>query len=154
LNDYINRLNNTNTDVAELNQKLMQRSKDVMVIHYGDHMPSFEGLAYNLEFNARRGKKEFYKTFYAIQANFETRVVQRYENLDISLLAGLILDLANINYNQFFKANSFMRNMCNGVLNDYQSLNVEHRALFESYKAFSIDQFDFMRKRPWPNAPQ
>ena len=137
LNDYINRISKTNEDQLELTEKLMAREHKTILVNFGDHMPSFEGYSTQLRFTPEI--KDFYKTFYNISANFQTMKGSKYPLLDITFIPGLILDLAGINEDELYIANSSIRKACRG---DYINCKGDVK-LLESYKSLLIKQLGF-----------
>lgn len=138
LNDYIERVSETNKDQLELTSKLMMRPTKTLLVNFGDHMPSFEGYSTQLRFSSNI--RDFYKTFYNISTNFQTDKPIKYPMLDITFIPGLILDIANINNDELYMANSLMRKTCHG---NYVECSGSDPKLFESYKSLIIKQLDF-----------
>lgn len=138
LNDYILRIGQTNKDQLALIEKLMNRKTKTVLVNYGDHMPSFEGYATQLRFT--KDINDFYKTFYNININFQIGKQVRYPLLDITFMPGLVLDIAGINNDEFYKANSYIRKICHGNLKNCSSTDVK---LLESYKSLAIKQLGF-----------
>ncbi len=141
LNDYISRLRLTNEDQQDLIEKLMRRKKKTIIVNFGDHLPSFEGFSTQLRFT--RDIKDYYKTFYHINANFDIKDSSKYSALDISFIPGLVLDMAGLNFNDFYKANSMMRKKCNGVISECSGQNEDTDRLLESYKSLTVQQLGF-----------
>jgi phosphoglycerol transferase MdoB-like AlkP superfamily enzyme len=140
LNDYITRLNQSNIDMLELINKLMSRKRKTILVNFGDHMPSFEGYSTQLRFS--RDISNFYKTFYNINSNFlPVNKTVKYPVLDISLIPGLVLDMAGINQSEFYTANSLIRKNCNGNIKDCNLK--ENQNIFESYKSLVVKQLGF-----------
>lgn len=140
LNDYLTRLEKTNRDQTELIKQLMQRKKKTIIVNFGDHLPSFEGYSTQLRFT--RDIKDYYKTFYHIHANFDLTQQETYPNLDINLIPGLVLDMAGLNNDLFYQANSLIRRKCQGNL-DICKEQPENIKLLESYKSLVVEQLNF-----------
>lgn len=138
LNDYIARLTKTNEDQMNLIDKLMKRKKKTIIVNFGDHLPSFEGFSTQLRFT--RDIKDYFKTFYNVNANFDVKDDSKYPALDITFIPGLLLDLAKLNNNPFYKANSLMRKNCNGQIAHCKEGGGK---LLESYKSLIIKQLGF-----------
>ena len=138
LNDYISRLTKTNEDQMDLIEKLMKRKKKTIIVNFGDHLPSFEGFSTQLRFT--RDIKDYFKTFYNVNANFDIRNDLNYPELDITFIPGLILDMAKLNNDPFYKANSLMRKNCNGQITHCKK---DDDKLLESYKSLIVKQLGF-----------
>ena len=138
LNDYISRLTKTNEDQMDLIEKLMKRKKKTIIVNFGDHLPSFEGFSTQLRFT--RDIKDYFKTFYNVNANFDIRDNLNYPELDITFIPGLILDMAKLNNDPFYKANSLIRKNCNGQITH---CNKDDDKLLESYKSLIVKQLGF-----------
>ena len=141
LNDYISRVTRTSEDQTDLIEKLMKRKRKTIIVNFGDHLPSFEGYSTQLRFT--RDIKDYYKTFYNVNANFEIKDKSKYDALDISFIPGLILDMANLNSNDFYRANSIMRKNCNGKIAGCDGQNKKIDQLLESYKSLTVKQLGF-----------
>jgi phosphoglycerol transferase MdoB-like AlkP superfamily enzyme len=141
LNDYIERLSKTSEDQMDLIEKLMRRKRKTIVVNFGDHLPSFEGYSTQIRFT--RDIKDYYKTFYNIVANFDISDGAQYPAMDITFIPGLILDMAKLNNDKFYKANSLMRKDCNGQIEKCIDLGKATIDLIESYKSLTVKQLGF-----------
>ena len=138
LNDYVDRLKQTDIDQTALIKQLMQRKKKTIIVNFGDHMPSFEGFSVQLRLT--RDIKDYYKTFYNIHANFDIEDKTNYPFLDITFIPGLVLDMAKLNSQSFYQANSLMRKKCHGQI---ELCKTKHNDLSESYQSLIIKQLGF-----------
>ena len=141
LNDYISRLRMTNEDQLDLIEKLMNRKKKTIIVNFGDHLPSFEGFSTQLRFT--RDIKDYYKTFYHVNANFDIKDKSKYPSLDIAFIPGLVLDMAELNGDTFYKANSIMRKKCKGIMSSCNGQNEDADNMLESYKSLIVRQLGF-----------
>jgi|GEM_PF-1614459 len=138
LNDYIARLTRTSEDQIDLIEKLMKRKRKTIIVNFGDHLPSFEGYSTQLRFT--RDIKDYYKTFYNIHANFEITDKTKYNSLDIAFIPSLILDMAHLNNNDFYRASSIIRRNCSGAITHCVGQNAKLDKLLESYKSLTVKQ--------------
>ena len=141
LNDYISRLRITEEDQLDLIEKLMRRKKKTIIVNFGDHLPSFEGFSTQLRFT--RDIKDYYKTFYHINANFDIKDKSKYSALDIEFVPGLVLDMAELNGDTFYKANSIIRKKCNGIMSKCYDQDKGTDNMLESYKSLIVKQLGF-----------
>ena len=137
LNDYMSRLSDTNTDQTQLIDKLMKRKKKTIIVNFGDHLPSFEGFSTQLRFI--RDIKDYYKTFYNVNANFDVGNKEKYPALDISFIPSLLLDMAELNNNPFYMAGSYIRKNSGGQSDKYTG----DSKFLESYKTLIVKQLGF-----------
>jgi phosphoglycerol transferase MdoB-like AlkP superfamily enzyme len=141
LNDYIDRLTKTNKDQMNLTEKLMNRKRKTILVNFGDHLPSFEGYSTQIRFS--RDVTDYYKTFYNVVANFDIQDQSEYPSMDITFIPGLILDMANLNDDKFYKANSLMRKSCNGQIGKCFGSNKNLDDLIQSYKSLVVKQLGY-----------
>lgn len=139
INDYISRLKQSDRAFKNISNRLMSRSKKTILIAFGDHMPSFDGEVGKLKYKPESNIKDFFNTFIHIKANFETKKYD-FKYIDITFIPGLILDIANLNHDKFFAANSYMRELCYG---DYKNCIMKSSPIYESYKALIVEQVKF-----------
>ena len=131
----------TNEDQLDLIKKLMNRKKRTIIVNFGDHLPSFEGFTTQLRFT--RDIKDYYKTFYHVNANFNIQDKNKYPSLDIEFIPGLLLDMAGLNGDTFYKANSIMRKKCKGIISLCHGQNKDTDDMLESYKSLIVKQLGF-----------
>jgi phosphoglycerol transferase MdoB-like AlkP superfamily enzyme len=136
LNDYIKRLKLIDYDWKIANEEILNSDKKTIMIHFGDHQPSFDGEIVELNFKYPDGKKSNYRTFYNIRANYEIPEFNL-PLLDITYMPSIILDMVGGTDNEFYKASSFMREKCNGLFYDCDK---KHHDFIESYKSLMSDQ--------------
>lgn len=115
LSDYTNRLVATDAVNHDFGAGLLRRSKPVTFAYFGDHHPNLDGtVPFRRDLNDPK-----YLTSYAIKTNFESPVAESAPGvLDISFLAGVVLERAGVPLDDFFKANRAMRLLCDGRLVD------------------------------------
>lgn len=97
---------------------------------FGDHIPPLGRQMSQIGF--REGIKEpLYRTPYLLHSTYGSLNAD-IPYLDLTYLAGLILDQAELNSNEYFRINSMMRDLCDGHLRD---CDVD-RGLIDSYYAY------------------
>ncbi len=137
INDYIKRLQKTDEEWMEYTRKILSGQQKTVLIHFGDHLPSFEGEMDEFKFKyADIRKQDIYRTFYNIQANFDIKDYN-YPVLDISYFPSIILDIVEKNNSEFYKASSYMRELCNGL---FLECGDQKNSMLESYKALMAEQ--------------
>ena len=78
-----------------------------------------------------------------MNANFDINDKSKYPALDISFIPGLVLDMAGLNGDSFYKANSLMRKKCNGMLESCAGQDKNTDKILESYKSLTVQQLGF-----------
>lgn len=126
LSDYVARMTATSDANEAFGAQLLQKPRPVVFTYFGDHQPNLGGSVPYVTglTNAQ------YVTSYAIKTNFPVSAsIAPSGPLDISYLAGVILEHAGIALDPFFQANRAMRLLCDGKLTDCSD-----QALANSYR--------------------
>ncbi|MEP7097673.1 MAG: sulfatase-like hydrolase/transferase, partial [Dokdonella sp.] len=116
LGTYLYRLQESSDAIAELRRFLFADGKPTVLVHFGDHHPSFDGL----EMKLRTGLPQelhaqaWEVTYYRIDSNFSHAPIPQYDVLDLAYLGGLMLDVAGLPKSAYFEANTRLRDRCNG----------------------------------------
>ena len=79
----------------------------------------------------------------SVDANFDISDKTNYTSLDITFIPSLILDMAGLNHNEFYKASSLIRKNCNGQINTCANKNKNIDNMLESYKTLISKQLGF-----------
>ena len=132
LANYLQRLSMSDAAMTRLETFLRHDDRPVLLLHFGDHQPSFDGAINAL---AKRVPPEVadpqYVTYYMLKGfNLPIRR-EHYPVLDIAYLGSLLLDAADLPRNPFFVANTLLRERCDG-----HDLDCRNAALRDSYRAW------------------
>lgn len=132
LTNYLQRLSMSDTAMAQLENFLRRDGRPALLLHFGDHQPSFDGAINTLAKTVPPQVPDpQYVTYYMLKGfNLQVRR-ENYPVLDISYLASLLLDAADLPRNPFFIANTLLRDRCDG--HDLDCRNAELR---DSYRAY------------------
>ncbi|HJU39010.1 MAG TPA: sulfatase-like hydrolase/transferase [Tahibacter sp.] len=115
LANYLSRLEQSEQAIAELEQKLFATSRRTVLLHFGDHQPSFDGAINSLQKVVPPGVSDPTKlTYYMLKSNFPLRKKIDFPVLDIIYLGSLLLDVADLNKDDFYEANALLRDRCKG----------------------------------------
>ena len=117
LGTYLYRLHQSDGALAALRATLFSDPHPSLLVHFGDHHPSFDGLEQKLR-SAVAGESENdarSDTYFRIDANFPAKNVQTNGALDLAFLAGVVLDVAGLPKNPYFEANARLREACRGL---------------------------------------
>ena len=136
LGNYLNRLNGSDIAMGNLEKKLLDGDRPVLLFHFGDHQPSFDGAMRSLDKNlpAAAGDPNFI-TYYMLKTNYPTPRKYGEAEMDLSFAPSLILDVAGVKKNEFFAANALMRERCGGFY-----LNCAKKMLLDSYHNYLFYQ--------------
>ena len=116
LGTYLYRLHQSDGALAALRTVLFSDPRPSLLVHFGDHHPSFDGLEQKLR-SAVPGESESdarSDTYFRIDANFPAKNVRTDGTLDLAFLGGVVLDVAGLPKNPYFEANARLREACSG----------------------------------------
>lgn len=129
---YLYRLHQSSEAIAALRQFLFADGRPTVLVHFGDHHPSFGGregkLASALPSGLRAEANHL--TYFRIDSNLDPAPVTAYPVLDLAFLGGLVLDVAGLPKNAYFEANTRLRERCDG-----RFLDCPQRAVLDSWLA-------------------
>jgi phosphoglycerol transferase MdoB-like AlkP superfamily enzyme len=136
LGNYLSRLNGSDIAMGNLEKKLLDGDRPVLLFHFGDHQPSFDGAMRGLDKNlpAAAGDPNFI-TYYMLKTNYPTPRKYGEAEMDLSFAPSLILDAASVKKNEFFEANALMRERCGGFY-----LNCAKKMILDSYHNYIFYQ--------------
>ncbi|MGH8216705.1 MAG: sulfatase-like hydrolase/transferase [Rhodanobacteraceae bacterium] len=132
LANYLQRLSMSDAAMTSLESLLRGDDRPALLLHFGDHQPSFDGAINVLAKTVPPsvGNPQF--TTYYMLKGFNMPVTREdYPVLDIAYLGSLVLDAADIPRNRFFVANTLLRDRCDG-----HDLDCRNAALRGSYRAY------------------
>jgi phosphoglycerol transferase MdoB-like AlkP superfamily enzyme len=141
LANYLQRLSMSDAAMAQLESFLRRDGRPVLLLHFGDHQPSFDGainaLAKTLPPQVPDPQ---YVTYYMLKG-FNLPIHRaNYPVLDIAYLGSLLLDAADLPRDPFFVANTLLRDRCDG-----HDLDCRNAALRASWRAWVFGKLDDLR---------
>lgn len=128
LTDYVGKLQVLDRGLQRLERELTVGPRPALWAYFGDHQAYFEEDSPPLR--AKLPSPELL-TQYRLRSTGATPLQESSPLLDIALLPSLIADSAGLAPDEFFRAQSAMRRLCNGRLGDCPD-----KALVDSYKAY------------------
>lgn len=136
LGNYLQRLEGSDIAMASLEKKLLDADRPVLLFHFGDHQPSFDGAMRGLDKNPpdAAGDANFL-TYYMLKTNYKPTRQYGEREMDLSFAPSLILDLAGVKKDTFFQANALMRERCDGFY-----LNCVKKPVLDSYQNYTFYQ--------------
>jgi phosphoglycerol transferase MdoB-like AlkP superfamily enzyme len=116
LGNYLERLQQSDAMIAELEKFLLGGDHPAVLMHFGDHQPSFDGAINEIPKTVPKeaGPNAHQVTYYMLKSNFPVRATFDYPVLDISFLGSTLLEVAGVPKNEFFQANTLLRERCKG----------------------------------------
>ncbi len=132
---YLSRLHDSDVAMRGLEHDFLDRPQPTVLVHFGDHQPSFGGQIRNLPRNLSPALQPYrdYLTYYMLKSNFTGAPVPDYPMLDIAFLPSMVLQAAGVPTDPYFSAATELRTRCNGLYDDCAV-----PGLLESYHAWTI----------------
>lgn len=124
MTNYLYRLHDSATAMKALEKQLLDRPEPTVLLHFGDHEPSFDGLLMPL---ARTpvaiGPPQWSRTYYMLKSNLgnttdRTKPLVDVPVLDVAYLPGLLLQAARLPPGPYFDAQITLRNSCSGLFTE------------------------------------
>ena len=136
-NTYLSNLHNSDVAMRGLERDFLDRPQPTVIVHFGDHQPSFSGLIREIPRTWPDGIAQYkdYLTYYMIKSNFQGAALPRYPLLDIAMLPSMVLQAADLPTDPYFSAAIALRTKCNGLYTD-----CAQAGLVKSYHAWVFDR--------------
>ena len=136
LGNYLQRLEGSDIAMAALEKKLLDADRPLLLFHFGDHQPSFDGAMRGIDKNlpAADGDPNFI-TYYMLKSNYKPARQYGEREMDLSFAPSLILDVAGVKKDVLFQANALMRERCEGFY-----LNCAKKPVLDSYQNYVFYQ--------------
>ncbi len=132
---YLSQLHESDVAMRGLEKAFLDRKQPTVLVHFGDHQPSFDGLIRPLARTlppALRARRD-YLTYFMIKSNFAGPPLPRYPALDIAFLPSMVLQAAGLPTDPYFSALTHLRERCAGRYTD-----CDVPGLLDSYHAWTI----------------
>ncbi|MEO5813573.1 MAG: sulfatase-like hydrolase/transferase [Rhodanobacter sp.] len=132
---YLARLQASDAAMRGLEHMFLDRAQPTVLLHFGDHQPSFGGLIRDMPRTLAPALRPYrdYLTYYMLKSNFAGPPLPAYPMLDIAFLPTLVLQAADLPVDPYFSAETALRDRCNGL---YIDCTVP--GMLESYHAWVI----------------
>jgi phosphoglycerol transferase MdoB-like AlkP superfamily enzyme len=132
LTNYLQRVSMSSAAMTQLEGFLRRDNRPVLLLHFGDHQPSFDGAINTLAKTVPPQVPDPQYTTYYMLKGFNLPIRREdYPVLDIAYLGSLLLDAADLPRDPFFVANTLLRDRCDG-----HDLDCRNAALRDSYRAY------------------
>ena len=132
---YLARLHDSDLAMSGLEHAFLDRPQPTVLVHFGDHQPSFDGLIRTLPRNLPPALQPYrdYLTYYMLKSNFAGPPLPSYPMLDIAFLPSMVLQAAGLPQDPYFSAEAALRTRCHGL---YDDCSVP--GLLDSYHAWTF----------------
>jgi phosphoglycerol transferase MdoB-like AlkP superfamily enzyme len=126
LGNYLERLQQSDAMMSDLEKVLLGGERPVVLMHFGDHQPSFDGAIHAIpkQVPKEAGPNSSMVTYYSIKSNYPVKRKFDYPVLDIAFLGALTLDIAGVPKDPFYQANTLLRERCKGRYLDCKDTNM------------------------------
>jgi len=126
LGNYLERLQQSDAMMSDLEKVLLGGERPVVLMHFGDHQPSFDGAIHAIpkQVPKEAGPNSSMVTYYSIKSNYPVKRKFDYPVLDIAFLGALTLDIAGVPKDAFYQANTLLRERCQGRYLDCKDTNM------------------------------
>lgn len=117
---YLQRLHDSDVAMKGLEHDFLDRTQPTVLVHFGDHQPSFDDLMRTLPrtLPSELVPYQDYLTYYMIKSNVPGAALPTYPMLDIAHLPGMVLKAAGLPMDPYFTALTSLRERCNGLYAD------------------------------------
>ncbi|KZC25270.1 sulfatase [Rhodanobacter thiooxydans] len=132
---YLARLHASDLAMRALEHSFLDRPQATVLLHFGDHQPSFNGLIRDLPRRLPPALRPYrdYLTYYMLKSNFAGPPLPQYPLLDIAFLPSMVLQAAGVPTDAYFTAAIELRERCHGLYDDCAV-----PGLLASYHAWTI----------------
>ncbi|MDE2154366.1 MAG: sulfatase-like hydrolase/transferase [Xanthomonadaceae bacterium] len=134
---YLARLRDSAAAMRTLEHVFLDRAQPTVLVHFGDHQPSFGGLIRGLprRLPAALQPERDFLTYYMIKSNVAGAPLPSYPVLDIAFLPSMVMQAAGLPEDPYFAAETALRRRCNGLYDDCAI-----PGLLASYHAWIFDR--------------
>ena len=117
---YLQRLHDSDVAMKGLEHDFLDRAQPTVLVHFGDHQPSFDDLMRTLPRTLPPALVPYqdYLTYYMIKSNVPGAALPTYPMMDIAHLPGMVLKAAGLPMDPYFSALTSLRERCNGLYAD------------------------------------
>jgi phosphoglycerol transferase MdoB-like AlkP superfamily enzyme len=132
---YLSRLHDSDQAMRGLEHDFLEREQPTVLVHFGDHQPSFEGMIRGMSRTLPPALQPYrdYLTYYMLKSNFAGAPLPSYPMLDIAFLPSMVLQAAGLPKDPYFSALTVLRTRCNGLYDDCKV-----PGLVDSYHAWTF----------------
>jgi hypothetical protein len=141
LSAYLSRLHDSDKAMARLEQDFLHRQQPTVIVHFGDHLPSFGGLIRGMPRTLPPSLEPYRNdlTYFMLKSNFDGPSVPAYPMLDIAYLPAVVLKAAGLPADPYFAALGALESRCHGLYDECRNAS-----LLKSYYRWIFDHLHVM----------
>lgn len=142
LGNYLERLRESDAMLAELQQRLWGDARPAILLHFGDHQPSFDGAIHAIPKQVPRtvGPNSSTVTYYMLKSNQKNVRLPAYPVLDIAFLGSMLLEAAGLPLDPYYQANTLLRERCKG-----RYLDCKDKGIVTAYHDYIFNRLGSLR---------
>lgn len=116
LSTYLSRLQDSDAGMDQLERDFLHRSRPTVIVHFGDHLPSFGGLIRSMPRTLKASLEPYRNdlTYFMLKSNFAGPPLPEYPMLDIAYLPAMVLHAAGLPDDPYFAALAALEARCKG----------------------------------------
>ena len=143
LGNYLQRVHESSAMLARLQEHLWNTGRPTVLMHFGDHQPSFDGAINEIPKTVPKPASPVahWVTYYMVKSNFPVRARYDYPVFDIAFLGSLVLDVAGVPKDAFYQANTLLRERCKG-----RNLDCDNKKTVASYHDYIFNVLGDLRE--------
>ena len=132
---YLSRLHDSDVAMRGLEHDFLDRAQPTLLVHFGDHQPSFEGMIRPLARTLPLALQPYrdFLTYYMLKSNYAGEPLPSFPMMDIAFLPSMVLQAAGLPKDPYFSALHELRTRCNGLYDDCKI-----PGLIDSYHAWTF----------------
>jgi phosphoglycerol transferase MdoB-like AlkP superfamily enzyme len=132
---YLSRLHDSDVAMRGLEHDFLDRPQPTLLVHFGDHQPSFEGMIRPMARTLPPALQQYrdFLTYYMLKSNYAGDPLPSYPMMDIAFLPSMVLQAAGLPKDPYFSALHALRTRCNGLYDDCKI-----PGLIDSYHAWTF----------------
>ncbi|MEP6897735.1 MAG: LTA synthase family protein [Rhodanobacter sp.] len=142
LTTYLARLQDSDQGMTQLENDFLHREQPTVLVHFGDHQPSFGNLISRMPRTLPAELLPFKDnlTYFMLKNNFAGPALPSYPMLDIAYLPSMVLQAAGLPEDPYFSALTAMETRCQGRYSDCQN-----KPLLLSYYAWIFGRLHVLK---------
>ncbi|WP_235499550.1 sulfatase-like hydrolase/transferase [Frateuria sp. Soil773] len=142
LSAYLAQLQESDKGMSQLERDFLHRPEPTVIMHFGDHQPSFSGVIREMPRTVPAGLEPYRDslTYFMLKSNFAGPTLPNYPMVDIAYLPSMVLRTAGLPADPYFSALESLETRCGGLYEECPD-----KSLLHSYHAWIFDHLHVYR---------